>query len=182
MNILPKAGLLAAIALSLCATNCPSSQNDVNAILENGIIVSYSLVQRCGTLASGPANTTDLGSGRRIYQGPFLVYEIRSILNNGRQPANFRFDSSRLRLESGNGRRHTGFGSEPRMPVTIAPATEWSEGGRVIVKLADAGPVDPRLVYARAAADPPVMMMAGVPSYGERGACPIDELPALPNI
>ena len=179
--MLKKPLMLAAVALTLGASNCPNSQAGFEDFRQRGVVVAYALAQRCRAIASGPPNTSDVGSQPTRWFGPFLIYEVRSIAN-GNPAASFRFDSSHLRMQAGDGERYFGQGSGPVTPVTVAPGRAWDEGGRVIMKVADAGLPDTSLRYARSPGEPPVVMQRGVQSPVERNTCPMGELLALPSI
>lgn len=180
--MLRKSLMLAAVALTLTASNCPNSQAGIDAFQERGVVVSYALAQRCTFMASGPPNTSDVGSGPLRWYGPFLIYEVRAIANTGSRAASFRFDSGRLHTQAAGGARFFGAGSGRVTPVTVAPGSVWAEGGRVIMKLADAGPADTRLRYTSEPGEPPVVMQSGVQAPIERDTCPIGELLDLPSI
>lgn len=171
-------------ALALAAAGCdPAARRDLDATAATGVFIEYNIVQSCGTLASGPPNTSDVGSGRLLQAGPFYVYRIRSIANRGTAARDFHFDSRKFALAADRrSRRYTGAPVGP-LPALVVPAGgEWRAGGRIIVKLEGPVPTSTNLAYERSASDPPVVLLPRPQSPARRDACQVSDLAEGPEV
>lgn len=181
MNRFLKAGLLTAAALALTAGSCtPRVQRDLDALAANGVFVIYDLTKRCGSIDHGPN-----GNGGRLFRtGPFLVYEIRAIHNQGSGARAFEFEPDQVRLVADHLSRHyrTGLESGPAVPVVVAGGTEWTSGGVLTMSMTDFGLGDTSLRYERSPSDPPVVMLPRSRSSLRLDSCQRSDLGSLPNL
>jgi len=172
----------AVLNFSRCTPREERALDDLN---RRGVIVSYTLTHQCGNLVvAGNPNQP----GPVTHQaGPFAVYTIDSIDNQRPEAVVFDFEAGRLFLTASPSSRAT---NPPRTAgsTRIAPGTNWTTGGRVIIKLEP--PTSPfpspisGLGYERLPGNPPVFIIGRAAPTGviRQDECLMTALPQLPDL
>jgi len=163
----------------------PRQERALDDINRRGVVVSYTLTHQCGTLVVA-GNPNRPGPVTR-QAGPFAVYTIDSIDNRRPEAVQFDFEASKLFITGSPLSRATN-PARTGGSTSIPPGTNWTTGGRVIIRLEPATTPFPSpisgLSYDLLPGNPPVLMIGrGAPGGVVRqDDCLLSVLPQMPDL
>ena len=125
--------ILATLALALLAAcaRTPREAQALDDLANAGVLITYTLVDRCGTLSLQNGPGTTVGGPDHI----FLIYTIDSIQNEGSRAENFNFSAEPLFVPTDlSNRVFSESGVTPHTAVTVPAHTTLTNAGWVVMR------------------------------------------------
>jgi hypothetical protein len=135
MNSIRVAGYLifaaVAVALLLSCSPTPREAQALDDLGNAGVLINYTLVDRCGSLSLQNGPGTTVGGPDHI----FLVYSIDSIQNEGSRAENFTFSAEPLFVPTDLTNRVFSEGSKlPHSTLTVPAHSTLTDPGWIVMR------------------------------------------------